>query len=74
MATTSLKSHFETVTETKPPISVEREIGKQGLRKQILRKGTSWQTPLLGDEVQGTTLFLCFSGEVGKVILTSVIM
>ncbi|GAY43643.1 hypothetical protein CUMW_076070 [Citrus unshiu] len=59
MATTSLKSHFETVTETKPPISVEREIGKQGLRKQILRKGTSWQTPLLGDEVQ-----VHFSGHI----------
>ncbi|KAH9738750.1 peptidylprolyl isomerase [Citrus sinensis] len=56
MATTSLKSHFETATETKPPSSVEREIGKQGLRKQILRKGTSWQTPLLGDEVQGEVI------------------
>lgn len=74
MATTSLKSLFETVTETKSPSSVEREIGKQGLRKQILRKGTSWQTPLPGDEAQGTTLFLCFSGEVRKVILISVIM
>ncbi|KAH9738747.1 peptidylprolyl isomerase [Citrus sinensis] len=59
MATTSLKSHFETATETKPPSSVEREIGKQGLRKQILRKGTSWQTPLLGDEVQ-----VHFSGHI----------
>lgn len=38
------------------------EIGKQGLRKQILRKGTnsSWQSPSRGDEVrlQGTYIII----------------
>ncbi|XP_019188092.1 PREDICTED: 70 kDa peptidyl-prolyl isomerase-like isoform X1 [Ipomoea nil] len=29
----------------------EKEIGNQGLKKKILRKGNSWQTPLPGDEV-----------------------
>nr|GMD41860.1 70 kDa peptidyl-prolyl isomerase-like isoform X1 [Ipomoea batatas] len=29
----------------------EKEIGNQGLKKKILRKGSSWQTPLPGDEV-----------------------
>ncbi|KAF5750318.1 hypothetical protein HS088_TW03G00652 [Tripterygium wilfordii] len=30
----------------------EKEIGSQGLRKQILRKGISWKTPFPGDEVE----------------------
>ncbi|KAI4300926.1 hypothetical protein L6164_034252 [Bauhinia variegata] len=30
----------------------ERQIGNEGLRKRILRKGVSWQTPFPGDEVQ----------------------
>lgn len=30
----------------------ETEIGTQGLRKRILQKGISWQTPFLGDEIQ----------------------
>lgn len=32
----------------------ERRIGTEGLRKQILRKGSSWHTPFHGDEVEGT--------------------
>lgn len=32
----------------------EKEIGNQGLRKQILVQGNSWQTPFRGDEVEGT--------------------
>ncbi|KAK2980950.1 hypothetical protein RJ640_025099 [Escallonia rubra] len=30
----------------------EIDIGNQGLRKRILQKGTSWQTPFPGDEVE----------------------
>lgn len=31
----------------------EIEIGKHGLRKRVLRQGTCWKTPFLGDEVTG---------------------
>lgn len=31
----------------------EIEIGKHGLRKRVLRQGTYWKTPFLGDEVTG---------------------
>ncbi|PKI31938.1 hypothetical protein CRG98_047656, partial [Punica granatum] len=37
----------------------ERTIGTDGLRKQILRKGNSWQTPFHGDEVE-----VHFSGQI----------
>ncbi|KAK6942125.1 FKBP-type peptidyl-prolyl cis-trans isomerase domain [Dillenia turbinata] len=30
----------------------DREIGSQGLRKRILRRGVSWRTPFPGDEVE----------------------
>lgn len=30
-----------------------KEIGNHGLTKRILRRGSSWQTPFLGDEVEG---------------------
>lgn len=29
-------------------------IGNQGLQKRILRKGNSWKTPSLGDQIQGS--------------------
>ena len=32
----------------------ENEIGNQGLKKQILVQGHSWQSPSHGDEVEGT--------------------
>ncbi|KAH7556829.1 hypothetical protein JRO89_XS11G0000800 [Xanthoceras sorbifolium] len=57
MAVSSMNSHFE--TETKTAESLVTEIGNQGLRKQILRRGTSWQTPFPGDEVQ-----VDFSGHI----------
>ncbi|TXG70247.1 hypothetical protein EZV62_005182 [Acer yangbiense] len=39
--------------------SLNTEIGTQGLRKQILTRGTSWQTPFPGDQVQ-----VHFSGHI----------
>ncbi|WJX83517.1 peptidylprolyl isomerase [Trifolium repens] len=36
-----------------------QEIGNEGLTKQILRKGVTWQTPFSGDQVQ-----VHFSGQV----------
>lgn len=35
----------------------EKEVGKLGLRKRILRKGNSWQSPSQGDEVEGKNVF-----------------
>ncbi|THU68485.1 hypothetical protein C4D60_Mb08t04380 [Musa balbisiana] len=39
--------------ESAPPLRVgeEREIGRAGLRKKLLRPGRGWETPVLGDEV-----------------------
>ncbi|XP_075637885.1 70 kDa peptidyl-prolyl isomerase-like isoform X2 [Castanea sativa] len=51
----SLKSDIKTKNSGCP----ESEIGSQGLRKQILKKGNSWQTPFPGDEVE-----VHFSGRV----------
>ncbi|XP_044505306.1 70 kDa peptidyl-prolyl isomerase-like [Mangifera indica] len=55
----SSKSHLNNETKTINSESLEREIGDQGLRKQILKRGTSWQTPFPGDEVE-----VHFSGHV----------
>lgn len=32
----------------------ESHIGNEGLIKRILRKGLNWQTPSLGDQVEGS--------------------
>lgn len=39
--------------ESAPPQEVgeEREIGRSGLKKKLLRRGESWETPEFGDEV-----------------------
>lgn len=29
-------------------------VGNQGLQKKILRKGNSWKSPSLGDQIQGS--------------------
>ncbi|KAL8460083.1 hypothetical protein ACS0TY_031845 [Phlomoides rotata] len=34
------------------PISIETTIGTKGLRKKIIQKGVSWQTPIPGDEIE----------------------
>ena len=47
-------SSLESDIKTKNSGCPESEIGSQGLRKQILKKGNSWQTPFPGDEVEGT--------------------
>lgn len=31
----------------------EREIGSSGLKKKLLKLGQGWETPDVGDEVQG---------------------
>ena len=42
--------------EDTPPIlkvGEEKEIGKQGLKKKLLKEGQNWDTPENGDEVEG---------------------
>lgn len=38
-------------------VGEEQEIGKQGLKKKLLKQGQDWETPDNGDEVEGTLLF-----------------
>lgn len=38
-------------------VGEEKEIGQQGLKKKLLKEGEGWNTPEVGDEVQGTTRF-----------------
>lgn len=42
--------------EVSPVMKVgeEKEIGKQGLKKKIVKEGQGWDTPDVGDEVEGT--------------------
>lgn len=34
----------------------EEEIGKQGLKKKLVKEGEGWDRPETGDEVEGTSL------------------
>jgi len=34
----------------------EKEIGNQGLKKKLLKEGEGWDTPEVGDEVEGKLL------------------
>nr|XP_029118507.1 70 kDa peptidyl-prolyl isomerase isoform X2 [Elaeis guineensis] len=33
-------------------VGEEKEIGKQGLKKKLLKEGQGWETPVVGDEVE----------------------
>ena len=35
-------------------VGEEKEVGKQGLKKKLLKEGEGWETPEVGDEVEGT--------------------
>ncbi|CAK7339867.1 unnamed protein product [Dovyalis caffra] len=48
----SLNSSLENGTQTENSGLPETKIGSQGLRKKIVKKGISWQTPFPGDEVE----------------------
>lgn len=39
-------------------VGEEKEIGKEGLKKKLLKEGEGWETPENGDEVEGTTSIL----------------
>lgn len=32
----------------------EKEIGKNGLKKKLVKEGEGWETPSAGDEVEGS--------------------
>ena len=34
-------------------VGEEREIGKNGLKKKLVKEGEGWETPSFGDEVEG---------------------
>lgn len=34
-------------------VGEEKEIGKEGLKKKLLKQGEGWETPENGDEVEG---------------------
>lgn len=50
----SLSSSLQNEIQTDNSGLPEKKIGSQGLRKKIVKKGNSWQTPFPGDEVEGT--------------------
>lgn len=35
-------------------VGEEKEIGKQGLKKKLVKEGEGWDRPETGDEVEGT--------------------
>jgi FK506-binding protein 4/5 len=37
-------------------VGEEKEIGKQGLKKKLVKEGEGWETPETGDEVEGIGL------------------
>lgn len=38
-------------------VGEEKEIGKNGLKKKLLKQGEGWETPGSGDEVEGMFVF-----------------
>ena len=65
----NMNDDFDLPDDTPPVLKVgeEKEIGKQGLKKKLLKEGQNWDTPENGDEVEGGVFFfflmivLCFS-------------
>lgn len=39
-------------------VGEEKEIGKHGLKKKLIKEGEGWDTPEVGDEVQGSTTYI----------------
>lgn len=49
---------LEDDAESDPSLKVgeEKEIGKSGLKKKLVKEGEKWDTPESGDEVEGNLL------------------
>ena len=43
----------EDFSDTVFKVAEEKEIGKQGLKKLLVKEGEGWETPETGDEVEG---------------------
>lgn len=41
-------------------VGEEKEIGKQGLKKKLVKEGHGWDTPEVGDEVEGINSIFLF--------------
>ncbi len=54
------ENEFDLPDDEAPILKVgeEKEIGKQGLKKKLLKEGEGWDTPDNGDEVEGISLLL----------------
>lgn len=52
-----MKDELDEEGDSSSPVAMkvgeEKEIGKQGLRKRLLKEGEGWDRPESGDEVQG---------------------
>ena len=46
-----------------PKVGEEKEIGKNGLKKKVVKEGEGWETPSTGDEVEGNVFrwFIIFT-------------
>ncbi|KAK4268221.1 hypothetical protein QN277_024907 [Acacia crassicarpa] len=42
----------------------EKEIGKQGLKKKLLKEGEGWDTPEVGDEIEGSIVISFVENDV----------
>jgi FK506-binding protein 4/5 len=40
-------------------VGEEKEIGNEGLKKKLVKEGEGWDRPELGDEVEGTCMWIC---------------
>ena len=47
-------------------VGEEKEIGKQGLKKKLVKEGEGWEKPESGDEVEGITYII--NKEVKKIL------
>ncbi|KAJ8760057.1 hypothetical protein K2173_010913 [Erythroxylum novogranatense] len=59
MALLTLKPSLQTYIQNGNSEMPQKDIGTHGLKKQILKKGVSWQTPVPGDEVE-----VHYSGQI----------
>jgi FK506-binding protein 4/5 len=40
-------------------VGEEKEIGNNGLKKKLVKEGEGWETPDIGDQVEGNHRVLC---------------
>lgn len=49
-------------------VGEEKVIGKQGLKKKLVKEGEGWETPENGDEVEGNWVIDACSSTVGLML------